>query len=46
MLRDNCNDEELWAHRVLDKVKLGLPVTDAEIRRALFVLGDSVGLKD
>lgn len=46
MLRDKCNKEELWAHRVLDKVKLGLPVLDWEISRALFVLGDSVGLKD
>ena len=46
MLRDKCNPEELWAHKILDMVKLGLPVLKWEIKRALFVLGDSVGLKD
>ena len=45
MLRENCNEEELEAHRVLDAVRLGLLVSDQQIKRALFVLGDSVGLQ-
>ena len=43
-MRDHCNAEELAAHRVLDQVRLGLPVSQDSIKRALFVLGDSVGL--
>lgn len=45
MLRDKCNHEELEAHRILDMVKLGMDVPDTTITWALFVLGDSVGLK-
>lgn len=43
-MRDHCNEEELWAHSVLDAVRLGLPVSDFDIRRALWVLGDTVGV--
>lgn len=45
MFRDKCNHEELWAHKILDMVKAGLPVHRRDIDRALFVLGDSVGLR-
>lgn len=44
MLRDKCNFEELAAHRILDMVKAGFYVPDEAIKRALFVLGDGVGL--
>jgi hypothetical protein len=44
MLRDHCNDEELMAHLVLDMVKHGLEVPDRFVSRALFVLGDGVGI--
>lgn len=43
-LRDHCNEEELWAHHVLDEVKAGLYVPAESVKRALFILGDSVGL--
>ncbi len=43
-MRDHCNAQELWAHRVLDAVRAGLRVTDDEIKRALWILGDGVGL--
>ena len=45
MLRDKCNADELEAHRVLDMVKAGMYVPMHQIRRALFILGDSVGLR-
>jgi len=45
MLRDHCNAEELEAHRILDMVRQGMLVSDQQIIRALFVLGDSVGLQ-
>lgn len=44
MLRDHCNAEELEAHRILDLVKAGFAVPRLLIKRALFVLGDGVGL--
>lgn len=44
MLRDHCNEEELEAHRILDLVKAGFEVPNYQIVRALFVLGDGVGL--
>lgn len=44
MLRDNCNEEELAAHKTLDEVRAGFYVPYREILRALFVLGDGVGL--
>jgi hypothetical protein len=44
MLRDNCDNEELEAHRVLDLVKAGASVPASSIDWALFVLGDGVGL--
>lgn len=44
MLRDHCNPEELEAHRILDLVKAGFNVPQLQIKRALFVLGDGVGL--
>lgn len=44
MLRDHCNEEELEAHRVLDLVRAGFAVPEAAITRALFVLGDAMGL--
>lgn len=43
-LRSACNDEEIWAHSILDMVKAGLVVSDSDVRRALWVLGDLVGL--
>jgi len=43
-LRNNCNHEELEAHRILDLVKAGFDVPASAITRALFVLGDGVGL--
>lgn len=45
-MRDHCNTEELEAHRVLDMVARGEPVPEHMIKRALFVLGDGVGLRD
>lgn len=39
-MRERCTDEQLWAHRILDAVKHNLPVTDGQIRRALWLLGD------
>lgn len=44
MLRDHCNQEELEAHRILDLVKAGFHVPKYLIKRALFVLGDGVGI--
>lgn len=44
MLRDHCDDEELEAHRILDMVQAGVDVPISAINRALFVLGDGVGL--
>lgn len=41
-MRDHCNSEELWAHKVLDAVRLGLDVPKHEVTRALWVLGDGV----
>lgn len=42
-LRTRCNKEELWAHDILDRVKVGLPASQRDIQRALWVLGDTVG---
>lgn len=39
-MRDHCNHEELWAHKVLDAVRHRLPVAESDIKRALWVLGD------
>lgn len=44
MLRDHCNQEEREAHDVLDAVKSGFDVPKHQINRALFVLGDAIGL--
>ena len=43
-MRENCNQEELDAHYTLDLVKAGGYASDNEINRALFVLGDGVGI--
>lgn len=43
-MRNNCNHEELEAHRLLDMVQAGLDVPDSVVSWALFVLGDGVGL--
>ena len=43
-MRENCNEEELQAHHNLDIVKAGATVSQAAINRALFVLGDGVGI--
>lgn len=43
-MRDNCNHQELEAHRILDQVQAGLDVPDSVIAFALFVLGDGVGI--
>lgn len=44
MLRSHCNTEELEAHRTLDLVKYGFDAPQDQVKRALFVLGDGVGL--
>ena len=43
-MRKHCNSEELQAHNILDQVKAGATVSQAAINRALFVLGDGVGI--
>jgi hypothetical protein len=43
-LRNRCNEEELEAHRILDLVKAGFHVPQYQIKRALYVLGDGVGI--
>jgi hypothetical protein len=43
-MRDHCNTEEQWAHAVLDAARLGLPISVDVINRALWVLGDAVGV--
>ena len=44
-LRENCNWEELEAHRILDLVRAGIGgVSEPMIKWALFVLGDGVGM--
>lgn len=45
MPRDHMNAEERAAMEILDAVRAGLYVTDAEIARALWVTGDLVGCK-
>lgn len=45
-MRDHCNFEELSAHALLDMVALGFEeVPEADILRALWILGDAVGCK-
>lgn len=43
-MREHCNDEELEAHNILDQVKAGATLSQAAINRALWVLGDGVGI--
>lgn len=43
-MRNHYNDEEREAARVLDLVRIGGDVPEAAINRALWVLGDLVGL--
>jgi DNA recombination-dependent growth factor C len=43
-MRNHCDQEELEAHNILDQVKAGATVSQAAINRALFVLGDGIGL--
>lgn len=43
-MRDHCNHEELWAHWVLDSVRDGFAVPTKLVTRALWVLGDAVGV--
>ena len=43
-MRDNCTAQQLWAHHVLDAVRVGVPVASEAITRALWILGDGVGL--
>lgn len=38
--RDHCNSQELWAHRRLDALRMGVDVPDHEIRLALWILGE------
>lgn len=40
-MREHCDEEKLWAHRILDAVRVGMPVTEGQITRALFILGDA-----
>lgn len=40
-MREHCDEEKLWAHRILDAVKHKQPVTEGQIKRALFILGDA-----
>ena len=44
-MRSNYNTEELEAAKTLDMVRMGISVPEAAINRALFVLGDLVGIK-
>lgn len=41
-MRDHCTEEQLWAHHILDAVKSKQPVTESQINRALWILGDVV----
>ena len=39
-LRSQCNERQLWAHEILDRVKAGIYVPDHQVKYALIVLGD------
>lgn len=43
-MRDHCNEQELSAHKILDFAAAGGDVSSETITRALWVLGDAVGL--
>ena len=43
-MREHCDDEEREAHNILDQVKAGATLSQAAINRALWVLGDGVGI--
>jgi len=45
-MRSQYNAEELEAAKTLDLVRMGASVPEAAINRALFVLGDLVGMRD
>lgn len=42
-MRDHMNPEERAAAQLLDAVRLGFEVPQADIDRALWILGDLVG---
>lgn len=44
-MRENYNDEEKEAARILDAVKVGIDVPDSVVTWALWVCGDLVGVK-
>lgn len=39
-MRETCTPEQLWAHRLLDEAKAGIPTLDRDVRKALQILGD------
>ena len=43
-MREHYNDEERQAAALLDAARLGLPVPTDDVVRALWVLGDLVGI--
>lgn len=45
MLRDHMTPEELEASALLDAVKAGAYVPYQDIMRALWILGDAIGLR-
>ena len=45
-MRDKMNAEEIEASRTLDLLRAGVHVNEAIVTRALYVLGDLVGLKE
>ncbi len=44
-MRNQCNYEELEAHRILDGVRAGIETPETVIVWALWVLGDAVGMQ-
>jgi hypothetical protein len=41
-MRNSQDDDKRWAHSILDAVRNGLDVTEGQITRALWLLGDLV----
>ena len=44
-MRSAYNPEELEAAKTLDMVRMGISVPDVVINRALFILGDLIGVR-
>lgn len=44
-MRSTYNAEELEAAKTLDMVRMGMAVPEHQINRALFVLGDLIGVR-